>query len=80
MREPNLRVFTETEREAVESQVMSLFELGKNAEADSLFRTLPLPAEDLQVLKESMGLEALIENGVNLSTAVQRYGQAWLVS
>ena len=80
MQEPNLKYFSEEEREAVVQQVMALFDEGKDDEADTLYRTLPLPAEDLQALKEHMGLEALIEKGVNLSTAVEKYGEKWLAS
>jgi len=78
--EPNLKVFSESEREAVIDRVMSLFEEGKDAEAEDLHRTLPLPAEILQILKEYMGLDALIEENVNLSTAVEKYGKEWLYS
>ena len=80
MQEPNLKHFSAKEREEVVLQVMALFDEGKDAEADALYRTLPLPAEDLQVLKEHMGLEALIEKNVNLSTAVEKYGQSCLNS
>lgn len=80
MREPNLRSFSAEEKEAIIDNIMALIEAGKNEEADALHRTLPLPAEYLQTLKEHIGLEALIENGINLSTAVERYGQNWLIS
>lgn len=80
MREPNLQYFSDTERDAVVQQVMLLFDEGKDDEADALYRTLPMPAEYLQTLKEHMGVNALIEEGINLSTAVEKYGKKWLVS
>lgn len=80
MQEPNLKHFSEEERKLVVQQVMALIDEGKDDEADALHRTLPLPAEYLQTLKEHMGLEALIEKGVNLSTAVEKYGENWLAS
>ena len=80
MQEPNLKHFSEEERKLVVQQVMALIDEGKDDEADALHRTLPLPAEYLQTLKEYMGLEALIEKGVNLSTAVEKYGKNWLTS
>lgn len=80
MREPNLKYFSEEERKAVIQRVMKLIDEGKDDEADALHRTLPLPAEYLQTLKEHMGLEELIEKGVNLSSAVEKYGENWLDS
>lgn len=80
MREPNLKHFSEEEREKVLDEVVALIEAGKDDEARALHRTLPLPAEYLQTLKESMGIDALIAEGVNLSTAVAAYGADWLNS
>lgn len=80
MREPNLKHFTEAEREKVLDEVVALIEAGKDEEATVLHRTLPLPAEYLQTLKEYMGVDALIAEGVNLSTAVEAYGSNWLTS
>ncbi|GKG93806.1 hypothetical protein CE91St38_18140 [Desulfovibrionaceae bacterium] len=80
MQEPNLKYFSKEEEEAVTQQAMALIEQGKDDEADSLLYSLPMPAEYLQTLKEHMGLEALINEGVNLSRAVEKYGQNWLSS
>lgn len=80
MREPNLKHFSDVEREKVLDEVVALIEAGKDEEATTLHRTLPLPAEYLQILKEAMGINALIAEGVNLSTAVEKYGREWLVS
>ena len=80
MREPNLKHFSEEERERVMDKVVALIEEGKEDEATALHKTLPLPAEYLQILKEAMGVNALITEGVNLSTAVEKYGHEWLVS
>ena len=80
MREPNLKHFSEEERVKVLDEVVALIEAGKDDEATALHRTLPLPAEYLQILKEAMGVSALIAEGVNLSTAVEKYGRGWLVS
>lgn len=80
MREPNLKHFSEEEREKVLDEVVALIEAGRDEEATALHRTLPLPAEYLQTLKEYMGVDALIAEGVNLSTAVEAYGSSWLSS
>lgn len=80
MREPNLKHFSDVEREKVLDEVFALIEAGKDDEARALHRTLPLPAEYLQTLKEYMGVYALIAEGVNLSTAVEKYGHGWLIT
>ncbi len=80
MQEPNLKHFSKEEEEAVTQQAMALIDQGRNDEADALLDSLPMPAEYLQTLKECMGLDALISEGVNLSKAVEKYGQSWLAS
>lgn len=80
MREPNLKYFSKEEEEAVTQQAMALIDQGRNDEADALLDSLPMPAEYLQTLKEYMGVNALIAEGVNLSKAVEKYGQSWLAS
>ncbi|WP_165073092.1 hypothetical protein [Desulfovibrio sp. ZJ200] len=80
LREPNLKVFTKEEEEKVTEQAMALYDERRNQEADDLLDSLPMPAEYLQTLKECMGLDALISEGVNLSKAVEKYGQSWLAS
>lgn len=80
MREPNLKHFSIEEEEAVTQQAMALLDEGKEKEADTLLYSLPMPAEYLQTLKEHMGVDALIAEGVNLSKAVEKYGQSWLSS
>jgi len=78
--EPNLKCFTKAEEEEVFNKAMALYEKGKEEEGDALLYSLPMPAEYLQILKEEIGLEALVREGVNLSTAVEKYGESWLVS
>lgn len=80
MQEPNLKYFSKEEEEAVTQQAMALIDQGRNDEADALLDSLPMPAEYLQTLKECMGVNALIAEGVNLSKAVEKYGQNWLAS
>lgn len=80
MREANLKVFTQEEEEKLTVQAMALYDEGKNQEADDLLDSLPMPAEYLQTLKECMGIQALIDEEVNLSLAVKKYGQNWLTS
>ena len=80
MREPNLRYFSAEEEDAVTQRALFLYEQGKDDEADALLYSLPMPAEYLQTIKEDMGLDTLIQEGVNLSKAVEKYGQSWLTT
>ncbi len=80
MREPNLKVFTAEEEEKITLQAMKCYDDGQDDEGDALLDSLPMPAEYLQTLKEYMRLNPLIEEGINLSKAVERYGQNWLAS
>ena len=80
MREPNLKCFSVEEEDNLTQQALLLYEQGREDEADALLDSLPVPAEYLQVLKESEGVSALIEEGFNLSKAVEKYGQSWLTS
>lgn len=80
MREPNLKHFSMEEEKSVRQRAMGLYRQGKDEEGDALLDSLPMPAEYLQTLKEHMGVDALIAEGVNLSKAVEKYGQSWLVS
>lgn len=80
LREPNLKVFTKEEEEKITEQAMALYDEGRNQEADDLLDSLPMPAEYLQTLKECMGIQTLIDEGVNLSLAVKKYGQNWLTT
>ena len=80
MREPNLRYFSAEEEKSVRQKAIYLYEPGKDEEGDALLDSLPMPAEYLQTLKEAMGLDTLINEGVNLSRAVEKYGQSWLTT
>lgn len=80
MQEANVRHFSKEEEEYITSQAMMLIEQGRDAEADTLLYCLPMPAEYLQTLKEYMGIENLINEGINLSKAVEKYGQSWLTA
>lgn len=80
MREPNLKHFSIEEEKSVRQRAIGLYDLGKDEEGDALLDSLPMPAEYLQTLKEHMGVDALIAEGINLSRAVEKYGQSWLIS
>lgn len=80
MREPNLKIFTSEEEQEVREQAVKCYRQGKDEEGDALLDSLPMPAEYLQTLKKALGVDVLINEGINLSKAVEKYGKAWLVS
>lgn len=51
---------------------------GKDAEAQALFRTIPMTPEVAMVWKKYVGVEELKKSGWNLSAAEDRYGKDWL--
>lgn len=80
MREPNLKVFSLEEEQEIRDQAVICYRQGKEEEGDALLDSLPMPAEYLQTLKKAAGIDTLINEGINLSKAVEKYGKAWLVS
>lgn len=80
MREPNLKIFTPDEERATIKQAMMFIDQGREEEADALLDSLPMAVGYLQVLKETVGINELINSGINLSLAVEKYGKGWLNS
>jgi hypothetical protein len=47
---------------------------------EQIIRKLPLSPWLADDMKRTMGIQGLIEGGVNLSRAVEAYGEVWLRS
>ena len=77
-KEPNLKHFTKEEINEMVLQVGKLFKEGRKEEADDLINVIPLHWKSAQMLKEMVGIDAMIESGTNLSEAVDHFGMAWL--
>lgn len=77
---PNLQVFTEAEIDELLDKIGECSRSGNSEEADRLMRLLPLRPGTARILKAEVGLQALIEDGCNLSEAVKEYGNEWLDS
>lgn len=75
---PNLKVFTEEERRELGHKWFELTEQGREEEAEKLALQFPILPELLQTMKESKGIGYVIASGLNLSRAVEKYGQEWL--
>ena len=55
--------------------------LDKGADEEEFFAILkraPLSPEQANILKKGIGIQAMIEDGINLSKAVEAYGEKWL--
>jgi hypothetical protein len=72
------QLMTEKEKAAITVKAFALREAGKEAEAMSLFKTLPMPPFLARVMKEKVGSDYLITSGWNLTEAEATFGQGWL--
>ena len=77
-REPNLKRFSEQELHEMELEACNLINAGRMAEADIIINKMPLSWQTAKILKEMVGIEAMIESGTNLSAAVDHFGMEWL--
>lgn len=77
---PNLRIFTEAEEEELMDKSYELSISGREDEARELGLQIPIDADMLDFLKEKYGMGFLLESGMNLSKAVEEYGEDWLNS
>lgn len=77
-REPNLKRFTEAEIDQMLDKISELILSGRKKEADEIMFMIPLQPEGAQGLKELIGIEEMINLGINLSEAVDAYGSEWL--
>lgn len=77
-REPNLKRYTEAEIDEMLDKFAELTLSGKKKEAEEILALIPLLPQGAKILKEEVGIDAMIEYGCNLSEAVEAYGYEWL--
>lgn len=77
-REPNLKRYTEQEINEMSLRACQMMGDGRKEEADELLNEIPLHWKSAKILKEMVGVESMIESGINLSEAVDHYGYEWL--
>ena len=77
---PILKKVSEAECDAIHTEAMHA--LKKNGEDAyyEILKKLPLTPVEAQELKRSIGVEGMIEEGLNLSMAVEAYGEEWLTN
>lgn len=78
--EPNLKEYTLEEAADLGAEWLGLLEQGKEEEAEMLAVQIPLLPLLANNLKNDIGIEEMIKQGINLSEAVKYYGKEWLKS
>ena len=77
-KEPNLKRFSEEEIDEMLIRVAKLYEEGRRDEAHKVINEIPLHWKSAHMLKEMVGIDAMIESDTNLSEAVDHFGMKWL--
>ena len=76
--EPNLKRYTHEEKWDIFLRAGELLVEGKKEEATRVLREAPLDWRTAKILKETIGIDAMIANNSNLSEAVDHFGMEWL--
>jgi len=77
---PILTKVTDEEYKAISEEAMIALENDQSEAYYAILKKLPLSPLEAQELKRLIGVEGMIEEGVNLSKAVEAYGEEWLRS
>ena len=72
------RLMTEPEKAEIFRKRVELEKAGRLDEAETLRRTVPVPAYLAKIFKEKVGADFLIQGGYNLAEAEAEYGSDWL--
>ena len=76
--QPNLREYTLEESADLGFKWIELEEAGMHEEAELVRLEIPLLPGLANNLKHEIGMQAVIQSGINLSEAVKEYGKEWL--
>ena len=80
MPQAQAQTMTLDEKLAISCKAAELRKAGDEEGATRLLRTTPLPPYLAKVIKEKVGLDALLSLGWNLSEVEAKYGSAWLLT
>ena len=75
---PILTMVSDEEYRAIRAEAMVALEKEEEDAYYTILKKLPLTPVEAQALKRSIGVEGMIEEGLNLSRAVEAYGEEWL--
>ena len=77
-KEPYMKYYSPEEIREMCLSGASLLAEGREEEADMLFNEVPLLPKSAKIMKELVGIDVMIEEGVNLYEAVKEYGDEWI--
>jgi hypothetical protein len=77
---PVIKKLTPEEKDEIFNKAMEALERDDIEECDRYCKLLPADPVMLNILKRSSGIEAVIDSGINLIEAVEKYGEDWLRS
>ncbi|MDR3038019.1 MAG: hypothetical protein LBV21_01830 [Candidatus Adiutrix sp.] len=77
---PILTKVSQEEYDAIMAEADVALEQGDSDEYNRILRALPLSPFLADDLKRSIGIQGMIEERINLSRAVEAYGEEWLRS
>lgn len=77
---PILTKVSDEEYRAISEEAMTALENDQSDAYYAILKKLPLTPLEAQELKRLIGIEGMIEEGINLSRAVEAYGEEWLRS
>ena len=66
------------EKLSISNKAIKLKKAGDREGYERLMRTIPVPSYIVQAIKDTVGLEHLIEGGWNLSEAEAEFGHSWI--
>ncbi len=75
---PILTKVSDAEYNAIVNRVIEASMRGDKEEYMKQLITLPISPGQASILKRSIGIQGMIEDGINLSRAVEAYGEGWL--
>lgn len=77
-KEPYMKYYSPEEIREMCLRGASLLAEGREDEADMLFNEVPLLPKSAKIMKEMVGIDVMIEEGVNLYEAVKEFGDEWI--
>jgi hypothetical protein len=75
---PILTKVSDEEYDAILDRIADASMSGDKEEYMKHLITLPISPGQAAILKRSIGVQGMVEDGINLSRVVEAYGEAWL--
>lgn len=75
---PNVQFLTDDEFKEIDEKLSFFMESQNFNEMLKLAKIYPLPAEQLDDMKQHFGMQFLLRNELNLANAVKQYGENWI--